>query len=256
MSDYDDGNENQVYGEDSGYEQGSEPGSDESNDDSSSSPAPNIYIPKQRGYVDPDGDYESAGDPDVDIAPDTDTDEQTDEGHSYNKQMQAMLRDLNASIQRNNNDSPASQIPQRSVPQRGPIQRTVSRVPHQTSEHDDIPYHVHVFDGKSLYDSSASASASVSESGLTRGGLKVSKKVKVDPLYLQNLINKDLRARIPIEAFKQEKLVTMVKNTVGIKCKACGSDNVYVESKQVRSADEAMTKFYTCLECGNKWRFD
>lgn len=82
------------------------------------------------------------------------------------------------------------------------------------------------------------------------------KKKGIDPLYLQRLIDKDLRARIPIDAFKQARIITMVKNTVGIKCKKCGSDNVYVESKQVRSADEAMTKFYTCLNCGNKWRFD
>lgn len=90
----------------------------------------------------------------------------------------------------------------------------------------------------------------------SKGGLKVSKKTTTDPLYLQKLIDKDLRERIPISAFLQEKIVTMIKNTVGIKCKQCGSDNVYVESKQVRSADEAMTKFYTCLNCGNKWRFD
>lgn len=88
------------------------------------------------------------------------------------------------------------------------------------------------------------------------GGVKTSKKAKVDPLYLQRLIDKDLRERISLDAFKQDKIVTMIKNTVNIKCKSCGSDNVFVESKQVRSADEAMTKFYTCLNCGNKWRFD
>lgn len=88
------------------------------------------------------------------------------------------------------------------------------------------------------------------------GGVKVSKKQTVDLLYFQKLIDADLRARIPISAFIPDVVNTMVKNTVGIKCKVCGSDNVYVESRQVRSADEAMTKFYTCLNCGNKWRFD
>lgn len=88
------------------------------------------------------------------------------------------------------------------------------------------------------------------------GGVKVSKKPKYDPLYIQRLIDHELRARIPIDAFKQERIVTQVKNTVGIKCKQCGSENVYVESKQVRSADEAMTKFYTCLDCKFQWRFD
>lgn len=88
------------------------------------------------------------------------------------------------------------------------------------------------------------------------GGVKVSKKAKTDPLFIQRLINAVLKEKVPIDAFKQDKIVTMIKNTVGIKCKQCGSDNVYVESRQVRSADEAMTKFYTCLNCGNKWRFD
>ena len=98
--------------------------------------------------------------------------------------------------------------------------------------------------------------ASTSSVRSIKGGLKVSKKAKNDPLFIQRLIDADLQERIPIDAFKQDKIVTMIKNTVGIKCKQCGSDNVYVESKQVRSADEAMTKFYTCLNCGNKWRFD
>ena len=75
-------------------------------------------------------------------------------------------------------------------------------------------------------------------------------------LFFQKLIDADLRARIPISAFIPDVVITMVKNTVGIKCKVCGSDNIYVESRQMRSADEAMTKFYTCLNCGNKWRFD
>lgn len=104
-----------------------------------------------------------------------------------------------------------------------------------------------------LPESAMQSTASVAS---VRGGVKVSKKPKYDPLYLQRIIDKELRERISIDAFKQDKIVTMVKNTVGIKCKQCGSDNVYVESKQVRSADEAMTKFYTCLNCGNKWRFD
>ena len=107
-----------------------------------------------------------------------------------------------------------------------------------------------------VFDSNASLSSTCKNRECQHGGRKISKKTKVDPLYLQRLIDRDLRAKIPISAFKQDIIVTMVKNTVGIICKVCGSDNVYVESKQVRSADEAMTKFYTCLNCGNKWRFD
>lgn len=133
-----------------------------------------------------------------------------------------------------------------------PITRTNGRVPYKIEDtSDDIA----IDETESRMESTASVRSNASRLSVS-GGKKISKKTKLDPLYLQRLIDKDLRERIPISVFIQEKIVTMIKNTVGIKCKVCGSDNVYVESKQVRSADEAMTKFYTCLNCGNKWRFD
>lgn len=73
---------------------------------------------------------------------------------------------------------------------------------------------------------------------------------------IQESINNTLLRMISTDAFVQERIQTMFKNTVEIICKRCGSDNVYVESRQVRSADEAMTKFYECLHCGNRWRVD
>lgn len=73
---------------------------------------------------------------------------------------------------------------------------------------------------------------------------------------IQEAINKTLLSTISTDAFVQEAIQTKVKNTVEIICSRCKSDNVYVESRQVRSADEAMTKFYECLHCGNRWRVD
>lgn len=96
--------------------------------------------------------------------------------------------------------------------------------------------------------------SSKNKSKATSGGLKVSKKVF--KASIQEDINKDLLERIPISAFIQETIKLMVKNTINIVCKKCGSDDVYCESKQLRSADEATTKIYTCLTCGNKWRVD
>ena len=84
------------------------------------------------------------------------------------------------------------------------------------------------------------------------GGLKVKKNVP--KATIQTEINQYLYDNIPISAFIQEVIKTEVKNTVGIKCKTCGSDNIYSESRQTRSADEAMTIFYTCLNCGKKWK--
>lgn len=37
-------------------------------------------------------------------------------------------------------------------------------------------------------------------------------------------------------------------------CGKCKSQKIFTEQKQTRSADEPMTTFLTCQECGNKWK--
>ena len=37
-------------------------------------------------------------------------------------------------------------------------------------------------------------------------------------------------------------------------CPECGHDKATYELKQTRSADEAPTRFFTCLKCKHKWR--
>lgn len=71
---------------------------------------------------------------------------------------------------------------------------------------------------------------------------------------VQEKINNKLYETVPISAFVKKSIVTAVKNTVGIICRKCGSDNVYSESRQLRSGDEAASILYTCLNCGQKWR--
>ena len=39
-------------------------------------------------------------------------------------------------------------------------------------------------------------------------------------------------------------------------CPNCGHDRARYEMKQIRSADESETRFFTCVECGQKWRED
>lgn len=73
-------------------------------------------------------------------------------------------------------------------------------------------------------------------------------------LEFQEKLNADLDRMVKIEAFKSHNINTLVKNTDGVKCKVCNSDNVNVIQKQIRSADEGSTNFYTCIDCGNKWR--
>ena len=43
-------------------------------------------------------------------------------------------------------------------------------------------------------------------------------------------------------------------NTKAIMCHRCKSDDVAIEQKQTRSADEGMTVFVTCNKCQLRWR--
>jgi DNA-directed RNA polymerase subunit M/transcription elongation factor TFIIS len=71
---------------------------------------------------------------------------------------------------------------------------------------------------------------------------------------LQLLIGKEDDERIKIENYKTVSRVLIIKNTYGVKCPNCGSENVHVEQKQIRSADEGATNFYDCLDCHHKWK--
>ena len=73
---------------------------------------------------------------------------------------------------------------------------------------------------------------------------------------LQQMINQDIDKMVDTTIFKTEQINTLIKNTVGIKCPRCHGENVNVFEKQVRSGDEAKSRFYTCIDCGNKWRKD
>ena len=39
-----------------------------------------------------------------------------------------------------------------------------------------------------------------------------------------------------------------------LRCKRCGSIDVNWDQKQTRGADEAMTVFCVCAQCGNRWK--
>ncbi|MBP1987287.1 transcription factor S [Halolamina salifodinae] len=44
--------------------------------------------------------------------------------------------------------------------------------------------------------------------------------------------------------------------TTKTRCPECGHDRASYEMKQIRAADESETRFFTCTECGHKWRED
>ena len=82
------------------------------------------------------------------------------------------------------------------------------------------------------------------------GGIKLKKKAPKFTIQIE--INNYLLEHCPTSSFIPETVDTRVRNTVNMRCPICGSDDIYAESRQTRSADEAMTVFYVCLKCG--WR--
>ena len=43
---------------------------------------------------------------------------------------------------------------------------------------------------------------------------------------------------------------------INITCPKCGYHKAYYEIRQMRSADEPSTRFYTCIRCGYRWKED
>lgn len=72
---------------------------------------------------------------------------------------------------------------------------------------------------------------------------------------IQLILNKEDDERNgDMSTYKIFNLSIMEKNTDGVVCSRCHSDNVFVETKQLRSGDEGATNLYTCLRCGSKWK--
>jgi len=67
---------------------------------------------------------------------------------------------------------------------------------------------------------------------------------------------KKMRNEITQQAIKDHQLaVTGGTGTDQFKCGKCGKRNTTYNQVQTRSADEPMTTFVLCNECGNRWKF-
>ena len=81
-------------------------------------------------------------------------------------------------------------------------------------------------------------------------------KNKIDPdLYLTEF--RKMREQYPDEKIKIEQLnkqKTQFNTTTMFKCSRCNKRNCSYFELQTRSADEPMTIFITCLDCGKKWK--
>jgi transcription elongation factor S-II len=70
--------------------------------------------------------------------------------------------------------------------------------------------------------------------------------------FLPSLENNRINFRIDKDIFRNKPLLGK-----GLyKCNRCGSDDTEDREKQTRSADEPMTVFVSCRNCGHKWKFN
>lgn len=72
---------------------------------------------------------------------------------------------------------------------------------------------------------------------------------------IREQINKEIDERVDISLFKSKLIDVIIKNC-DAKCPKCKKQNVNVQTKQLRSADEGATDMFTCLECGYKWKIN
>lgn len=86
------------------------------------------------------------------------------------------------------------------------------------------------------------------------------KKVKAKSLTFMTHqeINKEKWEKLIQEKIKRDKNLTedtLCASTDEFKCYKCKQRKCTYYQLQTRSADEPMTTFVTCLNCGNKWKF-
>ncbi len=74
-------------------------------------------------------------------------------------------------------------------------------------------------------------------------------------------VSSELEKREAIKREKKTKSKPVVMDNSGdarpvvkMACQKCSNTKALAELRQVRAADEPETQFYTCTECGHRWR--
>ena len=87
------------------------------------------------------------------------------------------------------------------------------------------------------------------------------KNGEIDPKKITTLSNYDIFPEVWEELLKRASEKDKIKYelkpeamTDMFKCRKCGSRSCSYYEIQTRSADEPMTQFINCLDCGNRWR--
>ena len=89
----------------------------------------------------------------------------------------------------------------------------------------------------------------------------VQELIRQDPYKISHMSHQEMNPTIwkPFIE-KQQKIAEsmlnnkLTANTTSFKCHRCDSKNCSYYQMQIRSADEPMTSFVTCIDCDNHWR--
>lgn len=88
------------------------------------------------------------------------------------------------------------------------------------------------------------------------GAVSASRLAKMTPEEMASDEMKKLREKFIKEAIDDAQLATVQgTKTEMLKCGKCKKKNCTYNQLQTRSADEPMTTFVLCNECGNRWKF-
>lgn len=88
------------------------------------------------------------------------------------------------------------------------------------------------------------------------GALAPNRLAKMTPEEMASDEMKKMREKFVKEAINDAQLATVQgTKTEMLKCGKCKKKNCTYNQLQTRSADEPMTTFVLCNECGNRWKF-
>lgn len=76
----------------------------------------------------------------------------------------------------------------------------------------------------------------------------------IDKLHSKELHTRDLAFLSHNELFPENDVQDEEISDGLFECRKCGSKKTTYYSLQTRSADEPMTNFITCVQCGNRWK--
>jgi transcription elongation factor S-II len=89
----------------------------------------------------------------------------------------------------------------------------------------------------------------------------VQELIRKDPYKIATMSHQEMNPTIWKPFIEKEQKIAesmlnnkLTANTTSFKCYRCDSKNCSYYQMQIRSADEPMTSFVTCIDCDNHWR--